>query len=53
MAKLDGAPVKAVGANECHIFVVAGTNSGSCKLQAICGTSTTAVTIADNIGAGC
>jgi hypothetical protein len=51
--KLSGAPGAAPGAGKCITFAVAGTNAGSCKLQAQCGTSTTAVTIADNIGAGC
>lgn len=32
---------------------VAGTNAGSCKIIAYAGTSTTPVTVADNIGAGC
>jgi hypothetical protein len=43
----------APGANACKFEVVAGTNAGTCKLQAICGTSTTPVPILDNIGSGC
>ena len=42
----------APGAGYCTIKVVAGTNAGSGKLIAYCGTSTTPVTIADNIGGG-
>jgi hypothetical protein len=32
---------------------VAGTNAGSCKIIAYAGTSTTPVTIIDNVGSGC
>jgi hypothetical protein len=42
----------APGAGFCVIKAVAGTNAGSGKLIARCGTSTTAVTITDNIGSG-
>lgn len=35
------------------IEAVAGTNAGSCKIIAYAGTSTTPVTVADNIGSGC
>lgn len=51
--KLSAAPVAAPGAGKCVTFAVAGTNAGSCKLQAQCGTSTTPVTIVDNVGSGC
>ena len=37
----------------CVIYAVPGTNSGSCKIVAKCGTSNTPVTITDNIGSGC
>lgn len=53
VAKLGGAPGSAPGASRVQIFAVAGTNAGSCKLQALAGTSTTPVTILDNIGSGC
>lgn len=53
IGKAAGAPAIAIGAGLCQTFVVAGTNAGSCKLQAICGTSTTPVTIVDNVGSGC
>jgi hypothetical protein len=52
-AKLTGAPTTAPGAATCQFFVTAGTNAGSCKLAAICGTSATPVTVIDNVGAGC
>lgn len=51
-SKQSAAPSTAAGAGFCKEFWVAGTNSGSGKLQAICGTSTTPVTIVDNVGAG-
>lgn len=51
--KLSGAPAAAPGAGQCVQFFVAGTSGGTCKLQSMCGTSTTPVTIADNIGGGC
>ena len=53
VTKLPSAPGAALGAGHCEMFTVAGTNAGTCKIQAICGTSTTPVTITDNIGAGC
>jgi hypothetical protein len=37
----------------CKESWVAGTNAGTCKKIAYCGTSTTPVTIVDNVGAGC
>lgn len=51
-SKLGGNP-GAPGAASCIMSVVAGTNAGSCKLQATCGTSGTPVTIIDNVGSGC
>ncbi len=51
--KLSGAPDSAIGAGLCREFVVAGTNPGTCKLEIMCGTSTTPIPIADNIGSGC
>jgi hypothetical protein len=41
------------GTGYLKLEVVAGTNSGTCKLIAYAGTSTTPTTIADNIGGGC
>lgn len=41
------------GASALKLEVVAGTNGGSCKLQAYAGTSGTAVVIIDNVGSGC
>lgn len=52
LSKLASAPASAPGAGRCLFFTVAGTNAGSAKYQAMCGTSTTPVTIVDNIGAG-
>jgi hypothetical protein len=43
----------APGAGNIKFEAVAGTNSGTCKLIAYAGTSTTPVTIVDNVGAGC
>jgi hypothetical protein len=43
----------APGPGYLKLEVVAGTNSGTCKLIAYAGTSTTPTTIADNIGGGC
>ncbi|SFV16026.1 hypothetical protein SAMN05192541_124119 [Bradyrhizobium arachidis] len=43
----------APGAGYCKIGTVAGTNAGTCKLVAYCGTSTTPTTIIDNVGGGC
>lgn len=42
----------APGAGFCVLKTVAGTNSGSGKVLAYCGTSTTPVTIVDNVGGG-
>lgn len=42
----------APGAGFCVLKAVAGTNAGSGKLIARCGTSTTPVTVVDNIGSG-
>ena len=43
----------APGAGYAVLKWVAGTNAGSCKLIGYAGTSTTPVTIVDNIGSGC
>ena len=43
----------APGANYFKFEVVAGTNSGSCQLIALAGTSATPTTIIDNVGSGC
>lgn len=43
----------APGAGQLKLEVVAGTNAGSCKIQAYAGTSTTPVTVLDNVGSGC
>jgi hypothetical protein len=43
----------APGAGYANIKWVAGTNAGSCKLISYAGTSTTPVTIVDNVGTGC
>ena len=40
----------AAQASRTGMFVVAGTNAGSCKIQTIRGTSTTPVTIVANVG---
>jgi hypothetical protein len=53
MTKLAAAPGAALGAGHCEMFTVAGTKAGTCKIQAVCGTSTTPVLIMDNIGSGC
>ena len=42
----------APGAGFMKLAVVAGTNSGTCKLIAYAGTSTTPTTVVDNVGAG-
>jgi hypothetical protein len=42
----------APGAGFCVLKAVAGTNAGTGKLIARCGTSTTPVTVTDNIGSG-
>lgn len=43
----------APGAGTAKMAFVAGTNANTCKLIAYAGTSTTPVTIVDNVGAGC
>lgn len=43
----------APGAGMLKMEVTAGTNAGSCKIIAYAGTSTTPVTIVDNVGSGC
>lgn len=43
----------APGAGIAKIAWVAGTNANTCKLISYAGTSTTPVTIVDNVGAGC
>lgn len=43
----------APGAGFLKLAVAAGTNAGSCKLVAYAGTSTTPVTVIDNVGGGC
>ena len=53
LTKLAGAPGTAPGAGFVELFAVAGTNSGSCKIEALAGTSTTPVLIIDNVGVGC
>ena len=50
--KLATAP-SAIGSGICQLFVVTGTGAGTCKIQLQCGTSSTPVTILDNVGAGC
>ncbi len=45
-------PGSAAGAGYCKTYWVAGTAGGSGKLVAYCGTSTTPVTIVDNVGTG-
>ena len=40
-------------ANKCALTVMAGTTGGTCKLVAVCGTSSTPTTIVDNVGGGC
>lgn len=46
-------PGTAPGAGFGKMEWVAGTNAGTCKLIAYAGTSTTPVTIVDNVGSGC
>lgn len=53
LAKLAAAPTTAPGAGFVNVFAIAGTTSGTCKLMAQAGTSTTATLILDNIGGGC
>ena len=53
VAKLASAPTTAPGAGKLILFAVAGTTSGTCKLQAMAGTSTTPTTVVDNVGSGC
>jgi hypothetical protein len=43
----------APGAAKMKFDVVAGTTAGTCKLIAYAGTSTTPVTVVDNVGSGC
>lgn len=43
----------APGAGSAKFEWTAGTNAGSCKLISYAGTSTTPVTIVDNVGSGC
>lgn len=45
-------PVTAPGAGSCKTYWVAGTVGSSGKLIAYCGTSTTPVSIVDNVGSG-
>jgi hypothetical protein len=52
MAKASNAAT-GPGTGYLKLEVVAGTNSGTCKLIVYAGTSTTPTTIADNIGGGC
>ena len=51
--KRSAAPPSAPGAGLCTTYAVAGTTTGTCKLQVMCGTSSTPVTIEDNVGSGC
>jgi hypothetical protein len=51
--KLTVAPVVAPGAGVVWLFAVAGTASGTCKIEAMAGTSTTPALVTDNIGGGC
>ncbi len=46
-------PNTAPGAAMFKMTVVAGTNSGTCKIVARAGTSATPVTVIDNVGTGC
>lgn len=46
-------PGSAPGAAFAKTYWVTGTNAGSCKLVGYAGTSTTPVTIVDNVGSGC
>ncbi len=50
-AKVTGAATAPTAGN-CTLRLEAGTNSGTGKLVAYCGTSSTGVIIADNVGAG-
>lgn len=43
----------APGAGSLKVEAVAGTNAGTCKIIAYAGTSTTPVTLVDNVGSGC
>lgn len=52
MEKISASLV-APGAGALKLEVVAGTNSGSCKIIALAGTSATPVTVIDNVGSGC
>jgi len=45
--------VTAPGASALSICATPGTSGGTCKLVALAGTSTTPVTIIDNVGSGC
>jgi hypothetical protein len=47
------AAAAAPGTGKLTLEVVAGTTSGTCKIIAYAGTSTTPVTIVDNVGSGC
>lgn len=47
------ASIVAPGAGQLKFEAVAGTNSGTCKIIAYAGTSTTPITVADNVGSGC
>lgn len=51
-AKVPYASTTAPNAGFCKLSWIAGTNSGTGKLIATCGTSTTATTVVDNVGAG-
>lgn len=51
-AKISASGV-APGAGFAKFSWVAGTNAGTCKLISYAGTSTTPVTIVDNVGTGC
>jgi hypothetical protein len=53
ISKQASVPTAAPGVGHVQLFAVAGTNAGTCALKIIAGTSTTPVTIADNIGSGC
>lgn len=52
MAKITETTPTAPGAGGAKLAVVCGTNAGTAKLVAFAGTSTTPVTILDNIGSG-
>ena len=52
LAKIS-ASGSAPGAGYLKFEAVAGTNSGTCKIIAYAGTSTTPVTIVDNVGGSC